>query len=107
MWNYINHPDVLTRINTVRENLFAEALVLAERVPGFENLPEILKEVNTDWYRVAAFGTRNWVATELMLISLRYLGSTDPKAQVVETTVQLLKSQMHDIVVPAFNKLKI
>ncbi|KAE8308047.1 glycoside hydrolase [Aspergillus transmontanensis] len=106
VWNYINHPEVLSRINTVRGNIFTEALILAENVPGFENLPEILKEVDADWYRAAALGTRNWVSIQLMLISLQYLGSKAADAQVVHTTVQLLKNQMDDIVVPALKALK-
>ncbi|KAB8246301.1 hypothetical protein BDV35DRAFT_230595 [Aspergillus flavus] len=106
VWNYLNHPEVLSRVDTVREKLFAEAIVLAQTVPGFKSLPAILKEVDADWYRVAASGTRDWVSTQLMLISLRYLGSRAANAEVVQTTAHLLKNQLDDIVVPALKALK-
>ncbi|GMG36604.1 unnamed protein product [Aspergillus oryzae] len=69
--------------------LFAEAIVLAQTVPGFKSLPAILKEVDADWYRVAASGTRDWVSAQLMLISLRYMGSRAANAEVVQTTAHL------------------
>lgn len=97
---------MLSRVDTVREKLFAEAIVLAQTVPGFKSLPAILKEVDADWYRVAASGTRDWVSTQLMLISLRYLGSRAANAEVVQTTAHLLKNQLDDIVVPALKALK-
>ncbi|KAE8140397.1 glycosyl hydrolases family 18-domain-containing protein [Aspergillus pseudotamarii] len=106
VWNYLNHPEVLSRVDTVRENLFAETIVLAQTVPGFKSLPGILKDVDADWYRVAASGTRDWVATQLMLMSLRYMGSRAANAEVVHTTAQLLKNQLDDIVVPALKALK-
>ncbi|GMF89510.1 unnamed protein product [Aspergillus oryzae] len=69
--------------------LFAEAIVLAQTVPGFKSLPAIHKEVDADWYRVAASGTRDWVSAQLMLISLRYMGSRAANAEVVQTTAHL------------------
>ncbi|KOC07373.1 hypothetical protein AFLA70_31g004581 [Aspergillus flavus AF70] len=106
VWNYLNHPELLSRVDTVREKLFAEAIVLAQTVPGFKSLPAILKEVDADWYRVAASGTRDWVSAQLMLISLRYMGSRAANAEVVQTTAHLLKNQLDDIVVPALKALK-
>ena len=97
---------MLSRVDTVREKLFAEAIVLAQTVPGFKSLPAILKEVDADWYRVAASGTRDWVSAQLMLISLRYMGSRAANAEVVQTTAHLLKNQLDDIVVPALKALK-
>lgn len=55
---------------------------------------------------MAASGTRDWVSAQLMLISLRYMGSRAANAEVVQTTAHLLKNQLDDIVVPALKALK-
>ncbi|KAJ5636936.1 glycosyl hydrolases family 18-domain-containing protein [Penicillium longicatenatum] len=52
VFSYIHHEEVLSRINTVRQNLYLECQILAEYVDGFQNLPAIYKEFDTDYYNI-------------------------------------------------------
>lgn len=87
--------------------MYTECHYLAEYVDGFQNLPAIYKEFDVDYYNTVAELSRAWVTQQLMLIALRYLGSSAANAPAVHQTIEQLRTHLDNIVAPTLNELKL
>jgi hypothetical protein len=106
VFSYIHHEEVLSRINTVRQNLYLECQILAEYVDGFQNLPAIYKEFDTDYYNTVTELSKTWVTQQLMSVAVGYLGSSASNAAAVQQTIEMLRANLDNIVVPSLKTLK-
>lgn len=107
VFNYLHHEEFLKRVNIVRQNIYSECHYLDEYADGFQNLSAIYKEFDVDYYNTVAELSRVWVAQQLMLIALRYLGSSAANAPAVHQTIEQLRTHLGSIVAPTLNDLKL
>jgi hypothetical protein len=102
VFSYLTLPDVEARLNLVRSLLYTEAKYIAEYVPGFQSLPDIINEFDPVFYSVAQAQVVNWVTERILEVAGAYTNaaSTPGNAAIVKTTWDLLYNQLGDVKVP-------
>ncbi|CAG8150355.1 unnamed protein product [Penicillium salamii] len=106
VWTYLADEAVLSRVNTVRQNLYSQSVYLSSNVPGYGNLPRILTEFDNDYYRTAAKLTQQWALNKLMLASLSYAGVSVANSAVVAKAIEELTVHANSIEVPDLTTFK-
>ncbi|CAI0644031.1 unnamed protein product [Colletotrichum noveboracense] len=102
---YLNHPDVLPRVQGNRQNLFNAARLLAMLIIEFANLEYLVREFDDAWYGEAARRTRAW-AEEMLddiqnaLAPLVLSGRAPPNMAAINAAIAALRGRLGDIKAP-------